>query len=143
MLVRSEVVTRAQKSSQKSSTTDEADDCKRCNKYLMRLDVPHGRPLAKLAAHSAVQGGGARDWHVGPYAPPATLIDDGLDHVAADVRELCVVILRGVLLGVDLTTVRGRLAADLVTWSPQLFTVTRDQLLSSVHGAALSADQPE
>ena len=97
----------------------------------MGLDVPHRRPLAVLAARAAIEGANVRSLRTGPYAPPATG-HGSREHVAADVGELCVGILRGVLLGEDFSAVRKRLAPDLVTWSPHLFAVSRDQLLSSV-----------
>ena len=97
----------------------------------MGLDVPYRRPLAVLAARAAVDGASVRGLRTGPYAPPSSG-HGGCDHAAADVGELCVGILRGVLLGEDFSPVRKRLASDLVTWSPHLFAVSRDQLLSSV-----------
>jgi hypothetical protein len=106
----------------------------------MGLDVPHRRPIARLAARGAISGAVERDWHAGPYAPPATVVDDGLEHVAADVGDLCVRILRGVLLGEDLSRVQHHLAPHVVTWSPHLFTVSRDQLLTSVGAAQLAGE---
>lgn len=97
----------------------------------MGLDVPHRRPLARLAAQGAIQGATVRDWHVGPYAPPVARL--GVEMApASDVVELCVATLRGILLGEDLSPIRGRLATDLVTWSPHLFAVTRDQLFTRI-----------
>lgn len=105
----------------------------------MGLDVPHRRPLARLAARGAVQGVTVRDWNA-PYAPPATVVESGLERVAADVAALCVQILRGVLLGEDLSPVRNRLASHVVTWSPHVFAVSRDQLLTSLDAAELTGE---
>jgi hypothetical protein len=95
----------------------------------MGLDLPHRRPLAVLAARAAIEGASVRGLRTGPYAPPA-IGPASREHVPADVGELCVGILRGVLLGEDLSRVHNRLAPDLVAWSPHLFAVSRDQLLS-------------
>jgi hypothetical protein len=106
----------------------------------MGLDLSYRRPLAKLAARSAIQGVLVRDWHTGPYAPPTSVVEDGLGQVAVDVGGLCVRILRGVLLGEDLTPVRRHLATDIVVWTPHVFTISRDQLLTSIDAAELEGD---
>lgn len=106
----------------------------------MGLDVPHRRPLARLAARGAIQGITVRDGEAGPYAPPATVVDDDFEPVAADVGGLCVAILRGILFGEDLWPIRRQLAPDLVTWSPHLFAVTRDQLLTGIDAAELAGE---
>lgn len=106
----------------------------------MGLDVPYRRPLAKLAARSAIQGTLVRDWHTGPYAPPASAAGDDLGPVAADVGDLCVQVLRGILLGEDLTRVRGHLATDVITWTPHFFAVSRDQLLTSIDATEFEGD---
>jgi hypothetical protein len=99
--------------------------------------APNLRPLARLAARGAIHGVEVPERQVGPYVPPTAVVEEGLEHVAADVRDLCIRILRGVLLGEDLLPVRGRLATDLIAWSPHLFTVSRDQLLTSLNFAEL------
>ena len=43
----------------------------------MGIDVPHRRPLARLAARCALEADTVRDWHTGPYAPPVTVAGDG------------------------------------------------------------------
>jgi hypothetical protein len=106
----------------------------------MGLVVPHRRPLARLAARSAIDGVEVPERHVGPYVPPMAVVEERLDQVAADVRDLCIQILRGVLLGEDLLPVRCRLATDLITWSPQLFAVSRDQLLMNLNFAELEGE---
>jgi hypothetical protein len=106
----------------------------------MGLEVPNDRPVARLAARSAIQGTIARDWHVGPYAPPAPRVDEGLEHVDVEVAALCTTVLRGLLLGEDLAPVRRWLAPDVTTWSPHLFAVSRDQLLTSIDAADLAGE---
>ena len=103
----------------------------------MGLDVPHRRPLAQLAASGAIHGAVERNWHTGPYAPPITTVADDLEHASDDVADLCVDLLRGVLLGEDLTRVRRHLAPDVVTWSPHLFAISRDQLFTTIDAAEL------
>lgn len=98
----------------------------------MGLEASHHRPLAALAAWAAIEGAPAVRQNPGPYVPPIAPDRRDREDVAADLRVLCVGILRGVLLGEDFSPVRHRLARDMVTWSPHLFAVTRDQLLSNV-----------
>jgi hypothetical protein len=106
----------------------------------MGLDVPHRRPLAKLAARSAIEGSVVRDWHIGPYAPPTSLVEHGLGRVSPEIADLCVLLLRGILLGEDLTRARGHLAPDMTTWSPHFFAISRDQLLASIEVAELEGE---
>jgi hypothetical protein len=105
------------------------------------LDVPHQRPLARLAARSAIHSDTVRDWHAGPYAPPA---GSARAHTTEDVdvttAELCIAILRGLLLGDDLSMVHDRLAPDVTAWSPHLFTVTRDRLLTAIDGGQIAGE---
>ncbi len=86
---------------------------------------------------SVIQGVQVQDLHVGVYVPPVTEIGEGLGHVSADVSEICNRLLRGLLLGEDLFPIRNRLATDLITWSPQVFAVSRDLLLTSTERARL------
>lgn len=106
----------------------------------MGLEVPNRRPLAKLAARSAIEGTHVRDWHTGPYAPPATVEEYGLGQLPVHAGDVCVQILRGLLLGEDLTRVRAHLASDIVAWSPHLFATCRDQLLMSMDVEELNGD---
>lgn len=106
----------------------------------MGLGASHHRPLAALAAWAAIAGAPVGGQSSGPYVPPIAPDRRDRDDVANDLDELCVGILRGVLLGEDLSPVRHRLAPDLVTWSPHLFAVTRDQLLSSIDVAEMPGE---
>lgn len=106
----------------------------------MGLDVPHRRPLARLAARGAMDRPAVGDLTGGSYAPPATVVTRGLEQVTAGVERLCLGILRAVLLGEDPSPLRGQLAPRLITWSPHLFTVSRDQLLTSLDAAELAGE---
>jgi hypothetical protein len=108
----------------------------------MGLEASHHRPLAALAAWAAIEGAPVRGQSSVPYVPPIAPDRHDRQDVAADLGELCVGILRGVLLGEDVSPVRHRLAHDLVTWSPHLFAVTRDQLLGSIDTAETADETP-
>jgi hypothetical protein len=107
----------------------------------MGFETSHDRPLAALAAWAAIEGAPVRGHHSGPYVPPIAPDPPDREDVAADLGELCVGILRGVVLGEDLSTVRHRLSPDLITWSPHLFAVTRDQLLRSIGEADAAGER--
>ena len=74
-----------------------------------------------------------------PYAPPAaSFASAAADRVGAAAGQVCERILRGLLVGDDLTALEDRLAPDVVAWSPHLFTVSRDELLIAVHSTTSS-----
>jgi hypothetical protein len=92
------------------------------------FEIPLERPLARLAAQACI--GGAEVPHPSSsYAPPLQADDADRANVPDDAGDVCHGILRGLLLGDDLSPVRGRLAPEVVAWSPSLFVTSRDLLL--------------
>lgn len=98
----------------------------------MGFEASQGRPLARLAARGRILGAPIPQPAHSAYAPPINPARDGLEHVPDDADALGRRILRGMLLGEDLTPIRSQLAPDLVAWSPSLFATSRDLLLVTI-----------